>query len=309
MDFTEVEIEGIPPLGAGDSCLLEMHSLLNAMNVLRGEITLLGFYLADDGEHLHEALAACDEVTRNLSDPVLSARDAEALPRIRAGIEGCIRAALVRFAGKAEAAEVRESAENIEAVFAILEVRAAEILARRGAPDRWDRLPIDELRADLRAVFAAIEKNSHGRYRIVYNLARQEIRDYYVDFAFESEDGRTVCMPPVFTDVIRDLMANARKYTAPGGTISAGLHQTKTLLRFVVSDTGCGIPPEEIPLVVHYGRRGSNVAHVRTMGGGFGLTKAFLVTKRFGGRFWIRSVVGSGTRVRIEIPVPSSCLG
>lgn len=40
------------------------------------------------------------------------------------------------------------------------------------------------------------------------------------------------------------------------------------------------------------------------MGGGFGLTKAFLVTKQFGGRFWIRSEIGAGTRIRIEIPRP-----
>ena len=39
------------------------------------------------------------------------------------------------------------------------------------------------------------------------------------------------------------------------------------------------------------------------MGGGFGLTKAFLVTKQLGGRFWIASDVGVGTRIRIRVPV------
>jgi hypothetical protein len=43
---------------------------------------------------------------------------------------------------------------------------------------------------------------------------------------------------------------------------------------------------------------------VRTMGGGFGLTKAFLTTKQFGGRFWIASAVGVGTRIRIHVPRP-----
>ena len=46
--------------------------------------------------------------------------------------------------------------------------------------------------------------------------------------------------------------------------------------------------------------------HARTMGGGFGLTKAFLVTKQFGGRFWIASEVGVGTRIRIQIPRPAA---
>ncbi|XFA71814.1 ATP-binding protein [Thermosynechococcaceae cyanobacterium Okahandja] len=71
-------------------------------------------------------------------------------------------------------------------------------------------------------------------------------------------------------------------------------------------DTGCGIPSSELTKVVGFGQRGSNVQHRRTMGGGFGLTKAFLVTKRFGGRMWIRSQEGVGTRITLQIPLPTS---
>jgi signal transduction histidine kinase len=42
------------------------------------------------------------------------------------------------------------------------------------------------------------------------------------------------------------------------------------------------------------------------MGGGFGLTKAFLATKQFGGRFWLASTVAVGTRVRIQLPRPAA---
>jgi signal transduction histidine kinase len=113
-------------------------------------------------------------------------------------------------------------------------------------------------------------------------------------------------MPLFFKDVMRDLIANARKYTAPGGTINVGVYETDAELRFVVQDTGRGIPPDELQTVVHYGRRGSNVQQVRTMGGGYGLTKAFLVTKRFGGRFWIKSELGVGTRITIIVPRPAA---
>ena len=58
-------------------------------------------------------------------------------------------------------------------------------------------------------------------------------------------------------------------------------------------------------MMVQFGQRASNVGEVRTMGGGFGLTKAFLVTKQFGGRFWLASQLEVGTRVRIQIPRPS----
>lgn len=45
------------------------------------------------------------------------------------------------------------------------------------------------------------------------------------------------------------------------------------------------------------------------MDSGFGLTKAFLVTKPFGGRCWIRSELDVGTRIRIEIPRPRPSTG
>ena len=42
-----------------------------------------------------------------------------------------------------------------------------------------------------------------------------------------------------------------------------------------------------------------------TMGGGFGLTKAYLVTRQFGGRMWIASRPGAGTRITLSIPRPA----
>jgi signal transduction histidine kinase len=302
MAAREVEIREIPPLSAGEASLMDLHSVLNVVSVLHGELTLLGFALANDPELLQPSLRQVDEIRADLVDPAAGLRHAAAVPEYAAAILRQIDAVLAAHPRNASTPEVQESVGNIRSVFDILAVRASELLARARAPGEWVEVPIDDLRADFHAVFAAIEKNSHGRYRIIYNLARQESADYYVDFVIESDNGRTVSLPLVLKDVMRDLMANARKYTAPGGSINAGLYETTGTLRFTVQDTGCGIPPDELQTVVHYGRRGSNVAHVRTMGGGFGLTKAFLVTKQFGGRFWIRSEVGVGTRIRLEIP-------
>lgn len=305
MPHTEIEITEIPPLSPGETSLLNLHSILNVLNVLHGELTVLGLTLANDAELLRPALNRCERIQADLIDPAASLRHAATLAETLAAIEQSIARELDRRPDRKNDPEVQDSLANIRSVFRIFEVRAQEILARARAPDQWVEVTIDELREDFRSIFAAIEKNSRGRYRIIYNLAQQEAADYYVDFVIESQDGRTVTLPAVFKDVMRDLMANARKYTAPGGTISAGLYETADRLKFTVQDTGRGIPPGELQAVVHYGKRGSNVGEVRTMGGGFGLTKAFLVAKQFGGRFWIRSELGVGTRIRIEIPRPA----
>jgi len=205
-----------------------------------------------------------------------------------------------------DASEVRDSVSNLQSVFAILDTRARELLERVHAPGVWTDHGVEQLTANLTNMLAAIEKNSKGRYHIVNNIAKQERRDYMVNFTIESVDDTTIHMPPALQDVMRDLIANARKYTEPGGGITAGLVDNGRELRLVVEDTGRGIPLNEIKQVVEFGGRGSNVDDKATMGGGFGLTKAYLVTRRFGGRMWIDSRPGAGTRITISIPRPTA---
>lgn len=76
-------------------------------------------------------------------------------------------------------------------------------------------------------------------------------------------------------------------------------------LHFMVKDTGQGIPEDELERVTQYGYRASNTNQKRTMGGGFGLTKALYVVSQYGGEMWIDSEVDTGTRVTIVIPRPA----
>jgi signal transduction histidine kinase len=301
----ELEITEIPPLKPNEQSLLAMHTVLNVFNVLRGELALIGLTLAHDDALLVRSLTLCDRLIASLSDASGSLATAGQMDAHAAAIFAEIDAALAAHPAKREDPEIVESLANLNSVFAILGVRARELLARAQQPDRWEDFSAEELRRNFYATFAAFEKNSRGRFRIIYNPALQEQRDYYFDFRIESSaGGDRLRMPAVFQDVLRDLVANARKYTAPGGQITAALYEDSTMLRVVVRDTGRGIPEEELATVVHFGRRATNVGDVRTLGGGFGLTKAFLATKQFGGRFWIASEVGVGTRIRLHVPRP-----
>lgn len=300
----ELEITEIAPLSDGDRSLVDMHSMLNVFNVLRGELALIGLTLTGDENLLKRSLANCDYMIRGLREPAVAREVAHDIEAYTGTMTFEIESFLTAQPAMRVNADIVESLANLESVFAILRVRAREILARLQVPDRWVEHRVRQLRQNFLDVFSAIEKNSHGRYRIIYNAALKQAPDYYVDFKIESIDGENLWMPPVFQDVMRDLIANARKYTPHGGRITAALHAGTDAVRFVVEDTGRGILENELGTVVEFGRRGSNVADVRTMGGGFGLTKAFLVTKQFGGRFWIASEVGVGTRIRICLPRP-----
>lgn len=300
----EVEITGLPELTRQQAALVDLHSVVNILNVLINELEYLQEVIGEDGE-IRAALASVRQLHEGLQAAEGDGADLGPVLGCEASVMQRVRAALAAHPDAAGDPNVQGSVSNLESVFSVLDVRARELRDRVEAPERWEDHDVARLTENFTKVLAAIEKNSKGRYRIVYNIAEQEPQDYMVNFGVESARGTVLNMPPVLQDVMRDLIANARKYTEPGGEITAGLVDTGKELRLVVEDTGRGIPPDEIHQVVQFGRRGSNVADKATMGGGFGLTKALWVTRRFGGRMWIASRPGGGTRITIVIPRPN----
>jgi signal transduction histidine kinase len=297
----KVEITELLDLTQEQTALIDMHSVVNIINVLLNELEYLQEVLPE-ARQLQRAVDEVKQINHRLRSSNDIGTELGNLLKCEAHVMELVRAVLGAHPEAVDNPDVEDSVSNLKSVFAILDVRTRELVARVRAPEEWTGHDIEQLTVNFTKVLAAIEKNSKGRYRIVHNIAEQELQDYIVNFSIDSVDGASIHMPPVLQDVMRDLIANARKYTEPGGEITAGLVDNGKELRFVVEDTGRGIPSDEVQQVVEFGKRGSNVGDKATMGGGFGLTKAYLVARRFGGRMWIDSRPGDGTRITISIP-------
>jgi len=199
---------------------------------------------------------------------------------------------------------VNEYISIFKDIFDVAAVRISELQSRWNSPDHWQSFTTEEFRADFKKFFHAMEKNSKGSYRIIYNIAEKEEKDYLIQFEVSGDENNEISLPILLKDIIRDLIANSRKYTPPGGRINIGISQKNDAFRFVVEDNGYGIPPDELPEIVEFGYRGSNVeSSIRTMGGGFGLTKALYVTQKYEGKLWIDSELDKGTTITLEIPI------
>jgi len=199
---------------------------------------------------------------------------------------------------------VNEYISIFKDIFDVAAVRIGELQSRWNSPDHWQSFTTEEFRADFKKFFHAMEKNSKGSYRIIYNIAEKEEKDYLIQFEVSGDENNEISLPILLKDIIRDLIANSRKYTPPGGRINIGISQKNDAFRFVVEDNGYGIPPDELPEIVEFGYRGSNVeSSIRTMGGGFGLTKALYVTQKYEGKLWIDSELDKGTTITLEIPI------
>ncbi len=301
----QVEIQKEIKLTPEDSIFLDMHSFYNIINIISGELQILEM-ISGDEEALKDCVELCFRIKDGMSNKESILKHARAVDQHAGFIQKRLQEFMDSHPGLKDDPDAVESRANIDSVLGILRVRAGEIVNRLEDPDKWEDHDLSRLKLDFLDVFSAIERNSKGRYRFVYNLARQGPGDYFIHLNFESIQEDRINMPPVFQDVMRDLVANARKYTEPGGKILAGLYDDGGSIYFLVEDTGCGIPENELEKVVDFKVRGSNVQEKRTMGGGFGLTKAYSVARQFGGRMWIDSAEGSGTRITLRLPRPEA---
>jgi two-component system sensor histidine kinase BaeS len=100
--------------------------------------------------------------------------------------------------------------------------------------------------------------------------------------------------------VITNLLTNALKFTPAGGrvTVQAGPAGTEAVLQ--VSDTGQGIPAEELPRIFDRFWRGRGAAHVS--GSGIGLAVAAELARAHGGRLAARSEPGHGAQLTLTLP-------
>ena len=99
--------------------------------------------------------------------------------------------------------------------------------------------------------------------------------------------------------VLINLLGNAVKFTDAGRVwldATVEEHSPDPLIRFVVGDTGIGIPKEKHALIFEPFRQADG-SHKRRHGGtGLGLTICTRLVEMMGGRIWVDSAPGQGSR-------------
>jgi signal transduction histidine kinase len=98
------------------------------------------------------------------------------------------------------------------------------------------------------------------------------------------------------------LLDNALKYTDPGGRVDISLERDDNRARLVVSDTGIGIPADDLPHIFERFYRVDRAREHESGGTGLGLSIAQWIVQAHHGNIKVDSDVGQGTRFQIELP-------
>ena len=98
--------------------------------------------------------------------------------------------------------------------------------------------------------------------------------------------------------IISNLLSNATKFT-PKGEIHFGYREKEDFVEFYVKDSGIGIPAERVATIF---RRFGKVNDF-VQGTGLGLTLCRMLVEKMGGRIWLRSQEGQGSRFYFTLPL------
>ncbi len=102
--------------------------------------------------------------------------------------------------------------------------------------------------------------------------------------------------------VVRNLIGNAVKYSRAGGTVEVSVHRELGRARVTVSDTGIGIPEDDLPHIWDEFFRAKNAHLSGITGTGLGLSIVKQYVDRFGGQVEVSSKLGQGTTFTLTLP-------
>jgi len=187
--------------------------------------------------------------------------------------------------------------------------------------------------ADLERVTREVEREARGVERLLENLLewarvqmnRVEFAPTRVDLAAAAADALTSARPyatlkqqtlanetpagleaqgdpRMIATILRNLLANAIKYTPAGGCVTVAARRAAGGVEIEVRDNGIGLPPEMLTSLFQMGAQVIRPGTEQEQGSGLGLILCRQLAERHGGGIRAESTPGQGSRFIVSLP-------
>ncbi len=124
-----------------------------------------------------------------------------------------------------------------------------------------------------------------------------------LDFSLSPEFEEIVVDQTRFRQILINLVSNAIKFSHKNGSVTVSSERVGNDLQFEVRDAGTGIKPEEVAGLFKPFKQAASGKGLNQQGIGLGLAITKKLIDLHGGKIWIESEYGTGTRVRFRIPL------
>jgi signal transduction histidine kinase len=108
--------------------------------------------------------------------------------------------------------------------------------------------------------------------------------------------------------VLYNYLSNALKFTPEGGRVAVRARSAGGAVRIDVSDTGIGIPVDEVGRIAERFFRASSATERQIPGTGLGLAISKAIVDAHGGSVEVESQVGVGTTFRVDLPLAAAAV-
>jgi len=255
----------------------EFLSLANSFNGMAEQveqtISTLRSFVADAAHELHTPLTALQTNLELARDEALAPLDL--LSKSSAGESSSTQA---RYLERAQ-----EQSQRLEAlVKSLLDLSRIE-----AAESKFDLTPVDlsRLVREVSEQFASRAEQTEHEFEV--NLFDENI----------SVRGN----PEQLRQVMINLLENALKFTAANGLISVAFGTVDDEAKLTITDTGIGIPAEDLPHLFERFHRGRNAAHFVGNGLGLAIVKAIVMAHK--GTIAVQSEPGKGAQMIVALPI------
>jgi signal transduction histidine kinase len=240
--------------------------------VRAGELSQLNVRLADLDKARSQFIRL---VTHELRAPV-------------AAIQSYLRLILDGYVPAEKQREIIEKSER----------RALEQLAL--ISDLLDLARLQDKRGEAAPVPVDVAEVLHGVADLM--LARAEDKDLLFSVEVEPNLPSVKAAPDHIKQLWTNLISNAIKYTEPGGIVVVTLDQNPNYVVGTVRDTGIGMSREQIAHLFEEFYRTEEAKAMERQGTGLGLSIVKRIVESYGGRIWVESEKGKGSKFSFALP-------
>jgi len=107
-------------------------------------------------------------------------------------------------------------------------------------------------------------------------------------------------------NIIYNLVENGISYTPTGGIVTLIIDVKQETIKFIIKDTGIGIPSDSLPKIFDEFYRAPNAKIEKKSGTGLGLAIVKKAVELLNGTIYVDSKAGKGTTFTVEIPITKS---
>ncbi|MDD5772357.1 MAG: ATP-binding protein [bacterium] len=155
----------------------------------------------------------------------------------------------------------------------------------------------------MKMVFAPVEPGSLIKRSTAIIENQAKARSISIEINIPGNIPKILADETRLSQVLINLLDNAVKYTPEGGSVIITGFVNKNFLQINITDTGIGIPEEDLPRLFERFYR-VDKARSREMGGtGLGLSIVKHIVQAHGGEVFVRSDLGQGSTFSFTIPL------